>query len=323
MRLLVFVFIIFISVIYPLVSYSQVCGQRTMVNLVSSYDTCAPVDTCGITGTPYPGVLPSNCTGVINLSASGACLCTYTVCCADGVANYEDGTSLFYEIPLLSGADINATAQSIYDNNLVPISFPVPQAGYVMTGSLTGMVYSEEIGVDGTGILKWAGYKRGYYSLPDATSGTLSGTPVLSSGGGGGTSNGITAADLQAGITAGVDASALNPVGIITPPDLSGVDNSPIPSISGSYLTASSDLSTNFASFINNLKSTSLFSLPTSLTTGLPTGAGVSSVVSFSAGMYGNQSYDFSNWGGILLILRSIILLGFSYVGIRIVVLKK
>lgn len=76
-----------------------------------------------------------------------------------------------------------------------------------------------------------------------------------------------------------------------------------------------------FNEFIGDMKTTGIFSLPNSITGSIPSGG--SPVLAIDAGQYGSHDFDFSNWGNSLLVLRSVCLIIFSWVGIRIVLLKR
>lgn len=72
--------------------------------------------------------------------------------------------------------------------------------------------------------------------------------------------------------------------------------------------------------FIDDVKATPLFSLPSSLLSNIP-GDG-SSVISFNAGRYGTHTYDFASLGSLLNTLKVLILIIFSAVAVKIVTLK-
>lgn len=79
-----------------------------------------------------------------------------------------------------------------------------------------------------------------------------------------------------------------------------------------------SDLWDNFKDAV---LATGIFLLPAALSSGIPGGG--TSVMSFNAGVFGSHSYDFSTWSGnVILILRSVFLVIFSFIAIRVVVLK-
>ena len=75
------------------------------------------------------------------------------------------------------------------------------------------------------------------------------------------------------------------------------------------------------AKFMSDLKGTSLFSLPTSILSNIP-GSGTSAI-SFDGGEFGQQSFDFAAFSNQLMIIRSVLLLCFSLLAIRIVTLKR
>ena len=72
---------------------------------------------------------------------------------------------------------------------------------------------------------------------------------------------------------------------------------------------------------MTDLKGSSLFSLPTSILGNIP-GSGTS-VIAFDGGEFGQQSFDFAAYSNQLMIIRSVLLLCFSLLAIRIVCLKR
>ncbi len=73
--------------------------------------------------------------------------------------------------------------------------------------------------------------------------------------------------------------------------------------------------------FIDQMKSTGLFSLPGQITQNIPTGG--DSVMTIEAGQYGTHDFNFADWGNALVVLRTVCLIVFSWIGIRIVTLKR
>lgn len=80
------------------------------------------------------------------------------------------------------------------------------------------------------------------------------------------------------------------------------------------------DFGGRITQFVNDVKQTPLFSLPSSLLGNIPGGG--SSTISFTAGRFGTHTYDFASWGSLLNTLKTIILIIFSAVAVRIVTLK-
>lgn len=73
--------------------------------------------------------------------------------------------------------------------------------------------------------------------------------------------------------------------------------------------------------FLDAAGETGLFLLPSALSSGIPGGG--ASVIAFNGGVFGDQSFDFSDWASnVLLILRSVVMVIFSFVAIRVIVLK-
>lgn len=80
------------------------------------------------------------------------------------------------------------------------------------------------------------------------------------------------------------------------------------------------DFGGRITQFVDDVKKTPLFSLPSSLLGNIPGGG--SSTISFTAGRFGSHTYDFASWGSLLGTLKTIILIIFSAVGVKIVTLK-
>ncbi|MBF0330157.1 MAG: hypothetical protein HQL10_13465 [Nitrospirae bacterium] len=83
----------------------------------------------------------------------------------------------------------------------------------------------------------------------------------------------------------------------------------------------SKTLSTVWSDFKTNISGTALFSVPSQFFGGL-TVNNPSSVISFSAGRFGNFSYDFASMSSTWLILKSSLLICFAYASVKIIVLK-
>jgi len=83
------------------------------------------------------------------------------------------------------------------------------------------------------------------------------------------------------------------------------------------------DFGARFTSFINSMKTHSLFSMPNSIlnASGLSGMTGTSTMV-VSFGRFGSYTYDFANFSSALVVLRSVLMIGFAYTGFRIITLK-
>lgn len=81
-----------------------------------------------------------------------------------------------------------------------------------------------------------------------------------------------------------------------------------------------SDIQGRFSQFFTDVKSTSLFSLPNQLLSGLPSGG--SPVMTVDCGRWGVKSIDFSTMSDLLSVIRTVFLIAFSFVAIKILVLK-
>lgn len=79
-------------------------------------------------------------------------------------------------------------------------------------------------------------------------------------------------------------------------------------------------LGNRFRAFFDQMRTTALFSLPNQFLSGLPSGG--SSVISFSAGRFGDHTFDFSLFSSLWTTLKTIILVLFAWLGVRIVTLK-
>lgn len=80
------------------------------------------------------------------------------------------------------------------------------------------------------------------------------------------------------------------------------------------------DFGSRLDTFFTDLKGTSLFSLPDRLLSGLPSGG--SPVCTVNAGRWGVHQIDFSTQSTSLNLIKTIMLIGFTFAGIRILVLK-
>jgi hypothetical protein len=80
------------------------------------------------------------------------------------------------------------------------------------------------------------------------------------------------------------------------------------------------DFGVRFNTFITTVKTSGLFSLPNLLTQNIP--ASTTSVISFNGGRYGVQSFDFANYGSAFAVLKTILMICFSAIGIKIITLK-
>lgn len=98
--------------------------------------------------------------------------------------------------------------------------------------------------------------------------------------------------------------------------DTGGFDLDPY----GTQTDADLDFGTRFRDFFDQMRTTALFSLPNQFLSGLPSGG--SPVMSFSAGRFGNHTFDFSLFSSLWTTLKTIILVLFAWLGVRIVTLK-
>jgi len=96
-----------------------------------------------------------------------------------------------------------------------------------------------------------------------------------------------------------------------------GYNNSPY----GSDGPGGSEFGNRLSQFMSDLRGSSLFSLPTSILGNIPSSG--TSVISFDGGEFGQQSFDFAAFSNQLMVIRSVLLLCFSLLSIRIVTLKR
>ena len=100
-----------------------------------------------------------------------------------------------------------------------------------------------------------------------------------------------------------------------------GFNNAPYGISNPSLIDGFSKFGNRVSQFMTDLKGSSLFSLPTSILGNIP-GSGISAI-SFDGGEFGQQSFDFAVFSNQLMIIRSVLLLCFSLLSIRIVTLKR
>lgn len=85
-------------------------------------------------------------------------------------------------------------------------------------------------------------------------------------------------------------------------------------------LPLSDDYKAEFNSFKTDMQATDLYSLMNSFFH--PNQGGGSALYSFNAGQFGNHSYDFSSWGGVMSLLRGLTLVAFAATSMRVIFLK-
>lgn len=115
----------------------------------------------------------------------------------------------------------------------------------------------------------------------------------------------------------GSDPSAPPSQDVYGPGYTPGYNNSPY----GSDGPSGAEFGNRLSQFMTDLRGSSLFSLPTSILGNIP-GSGTS-VISFDGGEFGQQSFDFAAFSNQLMVIRSVLLLCFSLLSIRIVTLKR
>ncbi len=80
------------------------------------------------------------------------------------------------------------------------------------------------------------------------------------------------------------------------------------------------DLGNRFKTFFDQMRSTAVFSLPNQFLTNIP--AGSTSSISFDGGRYGQHSFDFASLDSTWQTIKTIVLVVFGWLSIRIAVLK-
>lgn len=303
---------------------ATVCGTYVSHKLESASTTTYVCSAAACPSSAPSTFLGTGCTGTL-ISSNLACVCEYTICCPDTATHYEDTQTREWITTNVPFGSEDQAARSNLDSLVSSLNPPLP--GFVLTGELKGVVYDSTGNPDGTSTVRSDAFlKRGYDS---PGSGSVTPTPIGGLTGSGGAGNGTgtgglsltdTATAVQQGVT-----NAITPLGqgLSVP---STTYNNPVLPTAQSLIDAK-DSSINgikgdFTSTMNTIKASPLFSLPLNLTNNLPVSG--SPVISFNAGVFGSHSYDFSdsNWSWVLLVLRSVIMIAFSYVGIKIVVLK-
>jgi hypothetical protein len=116
-----------------------------------------------------------------------------------------------------------------------------------------------------------------------------------------------------------VDISTGDNSDIYGPGYTPGYNNSPYGT--DSDIPGGVDFGLRTSKFMTDLRGSSLFSLPTSILGNIPTSG--TSAISFDGGQFGQQSLDFAAFSNQLMIIRSVLLLCFSLLSIRIVTLKR
>ena len=90
---------------------------------------------------------------------------------------------------------------------------------------------------------------------------------------------------------------------------------------SSSAVSDNSELKTLVSGFLDSMKASSFFSMPSSLFQSFPSGG--SPDISFNAGRFGTHTYNFSTaWASIIPLLKGIIIAVFAVVAVKVVVLK-
>jgi len=104
-------------------------------------------------------------------------------------------------------------------------------------------------------------------------------------------------------------------------------DDTPVPPyeptpLAGPYELPEVDFGARLRDFITSVKSSSLFSLPTTVFGNIP-GAGSSILVIEGGQIFGTHTFDFADMASMWVVLRAIVLSGFTFIAVRIVCLKR
>lgn len=92
--------------------------------------------------------------------------------------------------------------------------------------------------------------------------------------------------------------------------------------LAGPYTLPTVDFGARLQQFIDSAKSSSIFSLPGSVFGNVP-GAGTSTMTINGGQIFGTHVFDFADMSGMWVVLRGIILTGFSFIAVRVVTLKR
>lgn len=282
----------------------------------------------------YPFTLDETCTATV---AQNYCLATvYNVCCElDVIVKYRDDVSSSEVITGVIPGNEADVAQSRFNQWSGGIALNSPAANFGLTGQFEGFIYgSKTSGSGSTADIDITMWKRGFYTKNGSGSGT---TVPIESISGGGSGGGLVPTDISGSYTGPYSKGTTfdTPRGYkqgLTKIDASGnpVTQSPYSSGVSSYSSTSTNpdviafgnktFSQVFTDFKTNMQSTSFFTFSNSLFT-VP--AGGSSVISFDAGRYGVQSFDFADkYVSLFPYIRALILLGFSAISVKIILLK-
>ena len=87
------------------------------------------------------------------------------------------------------------------------------------------------------------------------------------------------------------------------------------------YTTEDYDLKKRFTTFLGNMRQSGVFALPQKFIDAIPNGG--SPIIKVELGSYGSHTIDLSSLSKPLLILRSVLLLAFSWISIRVIILKR
>ena len=88
-------------------------------------------------------------------------------------------------------------------------------------------------------------------------------------------------------------------------------------------LTQGFNFSDLISGFMDGLKSTSMFNLPGLLTQDLPESDECEMVIDLGETFGGEHTVSFCNWADSLGVIKGVLLLGFSFLAVRIVILKR
>lgn len=86
----------------------------------------------------------------------------------------------------------------------------------------------------------------------------------------------------------------------------------------GNYSGSGSfNVGSRFKSFFDQMKTTAVFSLPNQFSSSIPQGG--TSTMSFNGGRFGNQTFDFSTFSGLFVVVKSLFLVVCSWVALKII----
>lgn len=308
--------LLIIFVLLPLDSFALNCVDRFQMELTSTGG-------CSQSASSYVGVVPSGCN--VTLKGSFCIGSVWNLCCdLSATSSFsEDGTESGVIHNVLSdGENERTVGNQLYGTWKGNTPYPVCPDGFTKNGTFDfGYVKTDgPVAADGTTDLNYSFVRQTMCKKNgDNSSGVPdNGTPF---GGSGGSGSGI---DLSGTFTTPYSGiRGLNPAN--NPAQFSadktfgtgsyaGDSNNPFVA---AYKTRG--VTQVWQGFVTSVSSSSLFSFSQGLFT-VPDGG--TSVISFDAGRYGQQSFDLASYASVFPIIKGIIMLICSIIAVKIIILK-